>query len=98
MMYASEREYYDLADFYKIFSDSSRVKILFVLLAGPHCVKHLAEKVEMSQSAVSHQLAVLRHSDIVRQSRSGQTITYSLSDDHVAMLLELALAHIREEE
>ncbi|MBQ0010469.1 MAG: helix-turn-helix transcriptional regulator, partial [Ruminococcus sp.] len=55
------------------------------------------EKAEMSQSAVSHQLAVLRHTNIVRQSRSGQTVTYSLADDHVALLLELALAHIREE-
>lgn len=97
-MHADEREYYDLADFYKIFSDSSRVKILFILLNGPYCVKHLSEKAGMSQSAVSHQLAVLRHTNIVKQSRAGQTITYSLADDHVAMLLELALAHLREEE
>ncbi|MBQ0010069.1 MAG: winged helix-turn-helix transcriptional regulator, partial [Ruminococcus sp.] len=75
IMIAKEREYFDLADFYKIFSDSSRIKILFILLSGPHCVKHLSEKAEMSQSAVSHQLAVLRHTNIVRQSRSGQTVT-----------------------
>ncbi len=97
IMHSTENEYYELADFYKLFSDSSRIKILFVLLSGAHCVKHIAEKTEMSQSAVSHQLAVLRRSNIIRQARSGQNITYSLADDHVKLLLELAIAHIRED-
>ena len=96
IMHSTEDEYYELADFYKLFSDSSRIKILFVLLSGAHCVKHIAEKTEMSQSAVSHQLAVLRRSNTLRQTRSGQNITYSLADDHVKLLLEMAIAHIRE--
>ncbi len=94
IMHSTEDEYYELADFYKLFSDSSRIKILFVLLSGAHCVKHIAEKTEMSQSAVSHQLAVLRRSNIIRQTRSGQNITYSLAEDPEKPLPETPRPHI----
>ena len=93
----SEDECYYLAEFYKIFGDTTRLKILFALTSGKYCVNHISEKVGMSQSAVSHQLAILRKATVVKQVRAGQSIVYSIADEHVELMLEVALAHIREE-
>lgn len=86
----------DLADFFKIFGDSSRLKILWALHQGEMCVSHLAELLEMSIPAVSHQLKILRHSHLVRPRRDGKNIYYTLADDHVQRILELGLEHLEE--
>jgi len=96
MKMPSEEEIYDLSDFFKIFGDSTRIKILSVLRQGESGVQALADKVEMSQSAVSHQLNTLRLANLVKKRRDGKTILYSLADDHIATILDVGLEHINE--
>ncbi|MCR5800219.1 MAG: metalloregulator ArsR/SmtB family transcription factor [Lachnospiraceae bacterium] len=96
MKMPSEEEIYDLSDFFKIFGDSTRIKILSVLRQGESGVQSLADKVEMSQSAVSHQLNTLRLANLVKKRREGKTIFYSLADDHIATILDMGLEHINE--
>ena len=74
-----------------------RLRILSALSGSNLCVKHISERVGTSQSATSHQLALLRRADLVRVARSGKSVVYSLADDHVRQMLELALVHEREE-
>ena len=83
-----------LAYEFKVISDSSRLKILLALREGEMCVYHIVEAVGGNQSAVSHQLRILRDGHIVKSRRDGQNIVYSLADAHVLAVLELALAHI----
>lgn len=85
---------YDLSELFKVFGDSTRIRILTALTAGEMCVLHLAEHLEMGQSAVSHQLRILRSSGLVRPRRAGKTVFYSLDDDHVREILEAGLEHI----
>lgn len=87
---------YDLADFFKIFGDSTRMSILFALDKGPMCVCDIAELLGMTKSAVSHQLKVLRASDLVIYKKQGKNVIYSLADDHVKDIIEKALEHINE--
>lgn len=87
---------YDLADFYKIFGDSSRVKILFVLRRQEMGVQALADEVGMTQSAVSHQLKTLKSANLVRSRRDGKMIYYSLADDHITTILDMGIEHISE--
>lgn len=91
-----EEELYDLAELYKIFGDSTRVRILFVLSEAEVCVCDLAQALNMTQSAISHQLKILKQSKLVKSRRSGKSIFYSLADEHVRMILELGLEHIEE--
>ena len=91
-----EERLYHLAEFYKVFGDITRVKILFVLLQGEVCVYDIACLLEMTQSAISHQLRVLRQSRLVRCRRSGKTMLYALADDHVRTILEMGMDHIME--
>lgn len=91
-----EEKIYDLADFFKVFGDSSRLKVLWVLRSGEMCVTHLAELLGMSAPAVSHQLKILRQSHLVRTRREGKNIYYTLADDHVHQILELGLEHAEE--
>lgn len=93
----SDEELYDLADFYKIFGDSSRIKILFVLRQEEMGVQALADKISMTQSAVSHQLKTLKSAGLVKNRRDGKTIIYSLADDHIVNILDMGLEHIEEE-
>lgn len=86
----------DLADFFKVFGDSSRLKVLWVLRQGELCVTHLAEQLNMGVAAVSHQLKILRQSRLVRTRREGKNIYYALADDHVVRILELGLEHTDE--
>ena len=86
-----------MCEFLKIMSDSTRLRILIELMDGTLCVKHISERVNMSQSATSHQLAVLRRAKLVRMSRKGKTAVYSVSDDHVALMLDMVRLHIEEE-
>lgn len=86
----------DLADFFKVFGDSSRLRVLWALHQGELCVTHLAEMLNMSAAAVSHQLKILRQSHLVRSRRDGKNIYYSLADDHVQKILDMGLEHIYE--
>lgn len=91
-----EEQLYDLADFFKVFADSTRIKILYVLLCSEMCVCDLAQILNMSQSAISHQLRTLKQMDLVRNRREGKTIFYSLSDGHIKTILSQGLNHIEE--
>jgi DNA-binding transcriptional ArsR family regulator len=87
---------YDLADFFKMFGDSTRIKILWALDSGELCVGHLASFLGMSESAISHQLKSLRQANLVKYRREGKNIYYFLSDDHVKDILEKGYEHITE--
>ena len=91
-----ENELYDLAELYKVFADSTRIKILYVLFESEMCVCDIAALLEMSQSAISHQLRVLKQAKLVKFRRDGKTIFYSLSDDHVRTIIDQGIEHIEE--
>lgn len=92
----SEEMIQELADFYKVFGDVSRVKILCALFQSESCVCGLAEAIGMSQSAVSHQLRLLKQMKLVKNRREGKEIYYSLADDHIQTILNQGIAHITE--
>ena len=91
-----EEELQDLAELFKVFGDGTRLKILYVLLSSEMCVYDIAAVLGMSQSAISHQLRVLKQMDLVKNRRDGKTIFYSLADDHVVTILNQGLDHIEE--
>ncbi len=91
-----EEELMELAELFKNFADSTRIKILVALLEGELCVSGLAEALEMSQSAISHQLRTLRSSRLVRARRDGKQIFYALDDACVKELLEVGFNHLNE--
>ena len=91
-----EEELQDLAEFFKVFGDATRLKILYVLLSSEMCVYDIAAVLGMSQSAISHQLRVLKQMDLVKNRREGKTIFYSLADDHIVTILSQGLDHIEE--
>ncbi|MCD6463150.1 MAG: helix-turn-helix transcriptional regulator [Thermotogae bacterium] len=86
----------ELAEFFKIFGDSTRIKILCALLLEELCVCDLAAIVGASQSAVSHQLRILRQAKLVKFRKEGKTVFYSLDDEHIAKIVDTGLAHIQE--
>ena len=92
----AEETLYDLAELYKVFGDSTRIRILCTLQNAEFCVCHLAQALDMTQSAVSHQLRILKQNKLVRSRREGRTIIYSLADSHVMTILAQGLEHIRE--
>ena len=87
---------YDLADLFKVFADTTRIKILYALMTKDRCVADLAEEIGATQSAVSHQLRTLKQSRLVRAKRDGKNVIYSLSDDHVHTMLAQGMTHICE--
>lgn len=87
---------YDLADLFKVFSDTTRIKILYALMGRELCVADIAEATATSQSAVSHQLRTLKQSHLVKFRRDGRNILYSLADDHVYTMLNQGMSHICE--
>lgn len=91
-----EEELFDLAELFKIFGDSTRVKILFVLFEAELCVCDIANLLGMTQSAISHQLSVLKKAKLVKYRREGKTVFYSLADDHVVTILGQGMEHILE--
>lgn len=97
MLLPSDISLEKMSSFFKIMSDKTRLSILIELLEGSLCVMHISERVGMSQSAISHQLAILRKADLVRVKRSGKSVVYSISDEHVRLMLDMALLHISEE-
>ena len=92
----TEYQLYDLAELFKVFGDSTRIKILSALLSGERNVGDLAEELNLTQTACSHQLRVLKNNKLVRSRRDGKAIYYSLSDDHVKAIREIGMEHILE--
>lgn len=87
---------YDLADLFRIFADSTRIKILYVLFESEMCVCDIAQLLGMTQSAISHQLRALKASKLVKFRREGKTVFYSLADDHVRSILGQGMEHVSE--
>ncbi len=92
----TEEELFSLADLFKIFSDSTRIRILYLLYDTELCVCDIAEMLGMQLSAISHQLRVLKQADLVKYRRAGKTVFYSLSDSHIHDILALGMEHVRE--
>lgn len=88
---------YDLAELFKVFGDSTRIKILWALDEAELCVCDIAFLLNMTQSAISHQLRALKQAKLVKNRREGKVIYYSLDDEHVKRIFEQGLTHIREE-
>lgn len=87
----------ELADLFKVFGDSSRIRILYKLQEGEMCVQDIAEGLLMTQSAVSHQLKILKMSKLVKNRRDGKMVYYSLDDDHVSTILSMGKEHLEEQ-
>ena len=91
-----ERSLMNLADFYKLFADESRLKILYLLTMNEMCVSDIAATLNMNQSTVSHQLKTLRNSRIVRYRRDAKIVYYSLDDDHIGQILLHGMLHVSD--
>lgn len=87
---------YDLADLFKVFADTTRIKILYALMGQDRCVADISEIINATQSAVSHQLRILKQAHLVKFKRDGKNVIYSLADDHVYTMLAQGLTHICE--
>ncbi len=92
-----EDDLYDLAELFKVFGDSTRIRILFVLFEAEVCVCDLAEALHMTQSAISHQLKILKQSKLVKSRREGKSVFYSLADSHVRTIIDQGLEHVCED-
>ena len=91
-----EENLYDLAELFKVFGDTTRIRILYVLFEAEMCVCDIAEILNMTQSAISHQLKVLKQAKLVRNRREGKQIYYSLADDHVRTIIGQGMDHVNE--
>ena len=91
-----EEHLLDLAELFKVFGDSTRMRILFVLFEAEVCVCDLAAALNMTQSAISHQLGILKRSKLVKSRRDGKSVFYSLADDHVRTIISQGMEHIEE--
>ena len=92
----SDETLYDLAELFKVFGDSTRIKILYALFEAELCVCDISKLLGLTQSAVSHQLRVLKNSRLVKFRRDGKTVFYSLDDDHVRRMIAQGMEHINE--
>lgn len=92
-----ETELYDLAELFKVFGDSTRIRILYVLSEKEECVGNIAQILNMTQSAISHQLRILKQNKLVKIRREGKQIYYSLADEHVRVILAMGKEHIEED-
>lgn len=91
-----EDELYDLAELFKVFGDSTRIRILYVLFEAELCVCDIAQTLNMTQSAISHQLKILKQSRLVKNRREGKQVFYALADDHVRTIIRQGREHIEE--
>ena len=91
-----ENTLYDVAELFKNFSDSTRIRILYSLFGKELSVTEIAEALNMNQSAISHQLRILKNSKLVKNRREGKTIFYSLDDDHVYNIISQGIEHVEE--
>lgn len=87
---------YDLAEFFKVFADSTRMKIIYALMEGELCVCDIAAIVGTTQSAISHQLRILKQSKFVKYRKEGKVVYYSLDDDHISAIVKKGREHIEE--
>lgn len=92
----TDEKLFDLSELFKMFGDSTRMKILFVLFESEACTCGLAEALRMTSSAVSHQLNALKRAKLVKTRRVGKSVYYSLSDDHVRTIIKMGMEHIEE--
>lgn len=92
----SEDTLYDLTELFRIFGDSTRVRILYVLLVSEMCVCDIATLLGMTQSAISHQLKALKNAKLIKSRRDGKTVFYSLADDHVSAIMSQGIEHVCE--
>ena len=92
----AEESLLDLAELFKVFGDSTRIRILFVLFEAEVCVCDLAAELNMTQSAISHQLNILKRNKLVKSRREGKSVFYSLADDHVRTIVSQGMEHIEE--
>lgn len=91
-----EEMLYDLAELYKVFGDSTRIKILYALFEAEMCVCDIAQLLGMTQSAISHQLRVLKANKLVKFRREGKTVFYALADNHVRTIIDMGMEHLCE--
>ena len=91
-----EEELFDLAELFKIFGDSTRIKILCVLFEAEMCVCDIAQLLNMTVSAISHQLRILKQARLVRFRKQGKSVFYSLADDHIKKIIDNGMEHINE--
>ncbi|MBQ6465336.1 MAG: helix-turn-helix transcriptional regulator [Oscillospiraceae bacterium] len=91
-----EEQLMDLAELFKVFGDSTRIRILFVLFEAELCVCDLAAALNMTQSAISHQLNILKRSKLIKSRRQGKSVFYSLADEHVRTIIGQGMDHILE--
>ncbi|MBQ2841154.1 MAG: helix-turn-helix transcriptional regulator [Oscillospiraceae bacterium] len=92
----TDEKLFDLAELFKMFGDSTRMKILFVLFETEACTCGLAEALNMTSSAVSHQLGALKRAKLIKSRRAGKSVYYSLADDHVRTIIRMGMEHIEE--
>ncbi len=95
-MLPDDVEISDLADLFKMFGDTTRMKIMYVLLESEMCVCDIAEILQMTQSAISHQLRILKSSKLISSRREGKSVIYFLADDHVRSIVNQGMNHISE--
>ena len=91
-----EEKLYDLAELFKMFGDTTRIRILYVLFEAEMCVCDIAEVLKMTQSAISHQLRLLKQAKLVKNRREGKTVYYSLADEHVRTIINQGMVHVEE--
>lgn len=91
-----EEVLFDLAELFKVFGDSTRIRILYILFESEMCVMDIAQLLNMTQSAISHQLQVLKKSKLVKYRREGKTMFYSLADNHVRTIIDQGMEHVAE--
>ncbi len=91
-----EEQLYDLAELFKVFGDSTRMRILFVLFEAEVCVCDMAAALNMTDSAVSHQLKILKQNKLIKSRRAGRSVFYSLADDHVRTIVSQGIEHVTE--
>lgn len=91
-----EDSLFDLSELFKVFGDSTRIRILYCLFESEMCVCDIATLLNMTQSAISHQLSVLKKSKLVKSRRSGKTVFYSLADGHVRTIINQGMEHVKE--
>ncbi len=91
-----DEHFFDLAEFFSVMGDSTRIKILYLLFEGELCVCDISEKLCMSMSAISHQLRVLKNARLVKYRKQGKSVIYSLHDDHIKIIINMGVEHIEE--
>lgn len=93
----NKHEFEVLAELFKVFGTPTRLQIMYALYEGEKCVYDIANELDMSQSAISHQLSILKQNRLIKNRRDGKTVYYSLLDSHVVTIMEQGLNHIRED-